>query len=178
MTSIGEPTTRLCCEQLLKYGLELVLLKDSSSLWYKLSEIYRMADDDFLRVDADVIPNRNIKDFWYTFSRGVWWVQGSVYEWWRQDVSQGGVQFIRKEAIPHLREAVGRFSDADRPETQLSRIPAFYEPRRFETSPVVSGLHGYGQDDLERVKAIKKRRKQLGNYDFELVEKLNGLRAS
>lgn len=175
VTSIGEPTTRLCCDQLRKHGFEVVLLKDDRTLWGKLKAIYDQADDDFLRVDADLVPNRNIASFWDTADPGVWWLQARCFDWWKQDVGHGGAQFIRKAALPYLRVHVGQYEHADRPETELSRIRDFHEPRRFVSSDVVVGLHGYGQADMERVKAVKRRRKQYDNYDFDLVERLEAL---
>lgn len=173
VTSIGEPTTWLCCDQLRRYGFDVVILKDDRSLAEKLREIYTQADDDFLRVDADVVPNRRIREL-VDDPLPVWWVQARIFDWLQQDLATGGIQFIRKEALPHLREHVGRFLGAERPETQLYRLEAFHEPRRCVTSPVVAGLHGFRQGDLARVRAVKERRGQT-NYDWPLVERLEAL---
>lgn len=175
VTSIGEPTTELCCSQLERYGYEVVLLQDDSTLWDKLRRIYEQADDDFLRVDADVVPNRNVGDFWQGYTRDVWWVQSRSFGWYSQDLIHGGSQFIRREALPALRANVERFKNAERPESQLYRLPEFHEPRRCVSSDVVAGLHGYGQNDLERVMAVKRRRGQYDNYDWPLVKALETL---
>lgn len=172
VTSIGEPTTRLCCDQLRLLGFDVVLLKDDQSLWWKLREIYNQADDDFLRVDADVVPNRNARSFWEGYTKDVWWVQARTFGWYSQDVIYSGIQFIRKEALPALRANIDRFEKAERPESQMFRLDEFHAPRRCVSSEVVAGLHGYGQGDIERVKAVKQRRRQYDNYAWELVERL------
>jgi len=67
--SIGERTTGLCVEQLEKMGFEVILYKDNTSLWDKLKRFYTEAletnEDKFLRIDADIIPNQNVKDLVY-----------------------------------------------------------------------------------------------------------------
>lgn len=175
VTSIGEPTTRLCIEQLRRYDYEVTVLKDESSLWSKLVRIYNEADSDFLRVDADFVPNRNIKDFWQKYDRDVWWVQPSIFDWYRQDIGQGGAQFIRREALPILRMCIPAFEKAERPETEVSRVEPLHNPRRMVTSDVVVGMHGYRQGHLDRIRAQKARRGQSDNYDWNLVEELERL---
>lgn len=179
VTSIGEPTTRLCIEQLKRHGFEVEVLQDDRPLWAKLKDIYNRADDDFMRVDADVIVNRNLAKFTTLddFDRDIWWIQGRCFGWYSQDVIHGGVQFIRREALEHLRLWVDAFQNAERPETELSRIRAFHNPRRFVSIDTVLGLHGYKQGDYhrDRVKAQKARRGQFDNYDFDVSEALEAL---
>ena len=177
VTSIGEATTDLCIWALKRNGFDVVIYQDGKTLWHKLNRIYRDIDEDFIRVDADVVPNRNliedtVKDSAF---EAEWWVQFMCYGWFTQGLIHGGVQYIKKEALPFLRKEVGEFMHSERPETGLSRIEAFYNPRRFVSSNEVMGIHGYGQTDIERVKATKQRRGQYDNYDWELVEKLAAL---
>jgi hypothetical protein len=40
---------------------------------------------------------------------------------------------------------------------------------------IVCGIHGYKQDDIDRVIATKVRRGQLDNYDFELADRIEKL---
>lgn len=174
ITSIGEPTTDLCEWALKRNGFDTKVIYGSSTLQQKLAQIYRDTDKDFLRVDADVIVNRNCV---YTWGRVMmfaeqWWTQYLTFDWYKQDVTTGGVQLIQKEAIPILRDNVDRFVAAERPETELYRLDEFHNPRRCATQPIIMGIHGYGQTDINRVESIKKGRNQDG-YDFELVRKLN-----
>ena len=172
VTSIGEPTTEICVWSLERSGFDVTLVKDSSSLWSKLKFIYHDTDEDFLRIDADTIPNRNIQILENPVE--AWWVQYTHFEWYRQDVGYGGVQFIKKEALEALRANVDRFRDLDRPETELSRIKEFYEPRRFISSDRIMGVHNY-RNNLKRVRGVKANRGQSSSYDWELAERLESL---
>ena len=67
LCTIGEPTTNLCKSQLERFGFEVVLL-DKVEPWIdKYKRVIAMADEDCIRIDADIIPNKNIK----LFQRGV-----------------------------------------------------------------------------------------------------------
>lgn len=190
VTSINEPTTDLCVWSLRRNGFEVRVDNDrNSSLWRKLKWIYHHTDEDFLRVDADVIVNRNVtpqyleeKKYIYDVSSSgpsainAWWLQFRVYDWHKQDIVSGGVQFIRKEALAALRAHVGEFENGYRPETYLYRLEEFTKPtRRCVTVNVVAGLHGFAQNDIDRVKATKEQRGQLDDYDFELAGMLDQL---
>lgn len=181
VTSVGEPTTNLCVWALERNGFKVTLLKDRSSLVTKLAQIYNDATDDFIRVDADTIVNSNCTKNTIRatqeipYLKNAWWIQFMTFCWFSQDATHGGVQFITQEAIPFLKTAVNQFKNIDRPETQLSRIYQFYNPRRFETNDMIMGLNGYGINDIKSVKLVKAGRGQLDNYDFELAERLNKL---
>ena len=179
VTTIGEPTTDLCIWSLKRNGFEVHTISGDDSLQSKLKRIYEEAyhlDVDFIRVDADVIPNRNLtpdKVLSHAYE-GLWWVQFLTYDWYKQDVTHGGVQYIKKEALPALVKHVDEFSNAYRPETYLYRLDEFYNPRRCAHVDTIMGLHGY-RGDVERVKAIKEQRGQLNSYDWELVDRINNL---
>lgn len=173
VTSVGEPTTDLCIWALERHGIKTQLLSTNITLAEKLQLIYKYAKTDFLRVDADVIVNRNITKL-PAFNE-VWWYQYKTFDWWRQDLGNGGVQYISKKALPFLRQYIGSFMEAERPETQMFRLPEFDNPRRCITLDQVMGLHGYGQDDVQSVIETKTRRGQLASYDFELAEQISKL---
>lgn len=177
VTSIGESTTDLCIWALERNGFEVELIAGGGLLADKLKTIYEKADDDFVRVDADVVVN---KTFTPQFVRDEivepqLWNQYQTFGWFKQNLIFGGAQFIKKEALPALRKAVDGVHNQDRPETMLSRIPEFYNPRRFESVPACVGLHGFAANDVERVKAQKSKRKYFATYDFELAARLEGL---
>lgn len=178
VTSIGESTTELCIWSLKRNGFDVVLIKDKTSLAEKLKRIYNQEKDEFIRVDADVVPNRRLTPEAVRKALDdpdAWWIQFRSYGWFTQGIIYGGMQYIRKEALPHLRNNVDSVLHAERPETQLSRIPEFYNPRRFMSSNLVMGLHGYAQNDIERIKQTKLNRNQYANYDWDLVEELGKL---
>lgn len=175
VTSIGEPTTKLCVE-LLSERFEVILLENKTTLWEKLKYIYEHETEDFVRVDADVVPNKNLTaDFVAALARDeMWWLQFLTFDWFKQDVTHGGVQFIKAEAIPHLSKHIDEAMNKERPESYMYRLAVFHEPRRCESHSVVMGLQNY-KNDLARIKATKVRRNQLELYDFELAERLNQL---
>lgn len=178
VTSIGEPTTELCKWSLERNGFDVLVIKDSSTLAEKLKYIYQIADDDFIRVDADVIVNRNctqenirrlMRDHQYKHAV---WLQFTTFDWLSQDLAHGGVQLITRQALSDLRSHVHEAINKERPESYMYRIDAFQEPRVCLSHYAVMGLHGYGQTDLQRIKDTKSRRGQYDNYDWEIVDKL------
>lgn len=181
VTSIGEPTTDLCVWSLERNGFAVYLLDaPHASLAEKLKWIYEdRPGENFIRVDADVIVNRYITPQFievYVDNDDTWWTQFITYDWYKQDTTYGGIQFIKKEALPALRNNIDKFINAERPESQMYRLDEFDNPRRCVTfEGRIMGLNGYAQTDLDRVIETKRRRKQLDNYDFELVERLNKL---
>lgn len=173
VSSIGESTTEICKWSLERNGFEVVLLRDKSSLAQKLKRTYELAEDDFLRVDADVIPNRHLTPQFVSSLKDYWWYQFQVFDIYKLDVGNGGIQFIRKECLPALRTHINKFMGFDRPETQAYRLPEFNNPRRCVTYNKIMGLHGFAQEDIERVKKQKAIRNQ--SYDWELYERVEAL---
>jgi hypothetical protein len=173
VTSIGESTTDLCVWSLERQGFEVVLIKSASSLWSKLKEIYEIATDDFIRVDADVIVNRNVKEL--IKQDQLWWYQSYCFGWYSQDIVHGGIQFIRQKALNTLRSRIVEAERLERPESWMFRLEQFHNPRVCGTFEKICGIHGYKQTDDKRVYETKARRGQLDNYDFELAERLNEL---
>lgn len=174
VTSIGEVTRDLCIWALERNGFEVGIYEGGSTLANKLEEIYNDYDEDFLRVDADVVVNRTLTpEMLNKLSYDdAWWIQFKCYGWFSQDLIWGGVQYVRREALPALRANIGQHKRSSRPETAMTRLPEFYGPRRFQSHPVVVGIHGFAARDVERVKQLKKLRNQYQNYDWELADKL------
>ena len=175
ITSIGEPTTDLCVWSVERQGFEAILVQDKTSFNQKLEHIYNDANDDFIRLDADVIMNHNVQRFIASCPDEIWWLQSMSFDWWQMDTCWGGVQYIKKECLPAIRANIGKVQHLDRPESMMYRLPEFHEPRRCEGVEIIFGLHGYGQDDMQRVIDLKAKRKQLDNYDFGLAQKVSDL---
>jgi hypothetical protein len=173
ITSINEPTTDLCIWSLTRLGFSTRLILGRRSLWSKLQTIYEQANDDFIRVDADVVVNKNVLQL--ITLKEAWWYQAMTFDWYKQDVTHGGIQFVRKEAIEIIKAGIPKAMKHERPETYLSRLEGLHSPRRFETFDMICGLHGYKQKDYERVEEIKRGRNQYKNYDFELAKALDKL---
>jgi hypothetical protein len=185
ITSIGESTTELAIWALARNGFDVVVYKSSSSLWDKLKSCYGDLDEDFIRVDADVVVNANcnpenvtklyVEEYAQSGTAVPCWVQYKTYDWYKQDITHGGVQLIKKEALPVLRLHIQEARYLERPESYMFRLGEFHNPRRCLTQDVIMGLNGYAANDLERVKATKQRREQYENYDWELHERLSKL---
>lgn len=173
VTSIGESTTDLCMWSLERLGFNPILIQSSSTLWDKSVEIYKNNDEDILRVDADVIVNKNILEL--VKLDELWWYQSLTYDWFKQDITNGGVQFIRKPAIKYILNKLMEAKYQERPDSYLFRLEEFHNPRRCGTFNKICGLTGYKQNDVQRVKDTKARRKQTENYDFELAERIEAL---
>lgn len=174
VTSIGESTTELCVWSLERQGFDVELIQDpDTSLAHKLEQIYNLADDDFIRVDADVIVTRKIKLL--DKPKDIWWVQAQCFGMISQDIIYGGVQWIGKECLPALRKHIGAQLQAERPETAMYRLEEFYSPRRCQSVDLVCGIHSFGKQDMQRIQDTKERRGQASNYDFELADRMQEL---
>jgi hypothetical protein len=177
VTSIGESTTELCVWSLQRNGFDVHLIQGGGLLVDKLKTIYEHANDDFLRVDADVVVNKKLTPQMIKLAETEekWWLQFQTFGWFKQDIIFGGAQFIKKEALPALRAQVDDFHRHDRPETMLSRIDKFHNPRRFDSVQEVIGIHGFAANDVDRIIRQKQKRNYFDTYDFELADKLEGL---
>lgn len=173
VTSIGETTTDLCVWSLERLGFDVELVQSPTSLWDKLRYIFNKADDEFVRVDADVVVNKNVLEL--VKQDELWWYQGLTFDWFKQDTTHGGVQFVRKPAFDIVRRHIDEAHRLDRPESYLFRLQELHNPRRCGTFDRICGLHGYKQSDTSRVFDTKQRRGQSESYDWELAERIEEL---
>ena len=58
--SIREKTTDLCVRVLKQNGFKVMLLDGMESIGDKYKRFIEMADEDCIKIDADIIPNSNI----------------------------------------------------------------------------------------------------------------------
>ena len=61
LTSIGETSEQVCKNQLNKLGFEVILMNDKEDWPTKYKKFINLADDDCLRIDADVILFNDFK---------------------------------------------------------------------------------------------------------------------
>lgn len=178
VTSMNEPTTALCKKRLEKNGFQVFVLNENETLAEKLKRIYNAnIKGSFLRVDADIIVNKHMTPELLDslYNPDIWWWQFITFDWYKQDVSNS-MAFISEEALPALRANIDKHLYSLRPETDMSRLKEFNNPRRFKTyTKQIMGIHGYGIKDIEPVKKLKKARGQYDQYDFELAKELNRL---
>lgn len=173
--SIGEPTTDLCVELLEKYGFDVRLIQDQTSLWEKLKRFYtetlETEDYYFMRIDADVIPNRNVNRLVDDFIHG--WSCASGFDWYKQDRGAISIHVMDRATIEkclkHIDEAQGEV----RPETYLWRLKEVNSLTEV-VDDYSCGIHGYGQQPhRDRIKKLKDERHQ--DYDWDLVERIESL---
>lgn len=170
ITATNEPTIDLAKWSLKRWGFDVVVYQGDDRLSDKLSNIYHDAKDDFVRMDADVIANSNVQMLSLQGTSDVWWEQYLTFDMYKCDVTHGGIQLVKKEALKYLRANIGEFMHDERPETRMYRLDELNP--HCATREVVLGVHGWGGQDIERVKLTKSERLQLDRYDWELTEKM------
>ena len=172
ITSIGEKTTKICCEQLSKFGFEIILLDEIEPWINKYKKFINMANEDCLRVDADIIVNEQIKLIGLEKSES-WMRQYTTYDLYQNRLKSSSPVFYKKEAIELIRKHLNTLN-SNRPETAASRLKGMPQ---ILTSDLVVGMHGFFQDEeaVKRAKANKINRKQIQNYDFDLTFKIINL---
>lgn len=172
--SIGEKTTPLCLKLLNEYGFETRLFQDNTTLWYKLKRFYTEAletdETHFMRVDADIIPNRNVLRL-AEKARG--WSCASGYDWYSQDRKAISVHVMERHIIEKCLRHIEEAEDKIRPETYLWRLPEVNSYTNIQDE-FNCGLHGYGQQDhRDRIKELKYNRNQ--KYDWDLLDRIEAL---
>lgn len=172
--SIGEKTTDLCCELMKEYGFEVILYQDQTSLWEKLRRFYTEAvesgEDKFVRIDADIIPNRNVLKL---IESPMSWACASGYDWYKQDRGAISIHVMNSWVVKQCLENIYEARDRVRPETYLWRLDDI-NPHTEVVEEFSCGIHGYAQKDhRDRIKQLKHVRNQ--SYDWELIDKIEAL---
>lgn len=155
-----------------KYGFEVVLFQDKTTLWDKLKRFYTEAlaiGEPALRIDADVIPNKNVKHFTNMFG----WTCAWGWDWYKQDQGTISIHLMNQTTMQLALNRIEEAKNEVRPETYLWRCPEINGMTGNDNSDMY-GMHGYGQADQRgRIKHLKHLRNQ--EYDWELVEKIEAL---
>lgn len=169
--SVGEPTTKLCVEALEKHGLDVVLMQDGSKFPVKYKKMMEeVEDDEFLRVDADIIINHRLDEY---LEQCKDWSCAYGWVWWQQDLAPISVMYYSRPIVEiikkHLHDPV--FLRTPRPEQYMWSLPEIQGKNHKIEIPL--GLKGYGVRDLVPVKERKARRGQ--QYNWWWIEKINKL---
>lgn len=179
VTSVGEKTTQICCDQLKRFGFEVILL-DKKEPWfekYKRFIVYASNEnEDCLRIDADVIVNSFIvraqKDL--REHKGNFMMQYTIYDFYLNGIKLGQPVLYSKGSFKIIMDNFKNL-DERRPEASAWRLKEInHFTKNIDT---VVGMHGFFQnkETVERAELNKRARKQIGKYDFALVEKLMNL---
>jgi hypothetical protein len=171
ITSIGERTTDICKWQLERLGFDTVLLDKKESWERKYRKFIETANEDCWRIDADVIVNKKIKKVSGIIYSTAIMIQFKVFDFYKNDIHIGQPIFYKKEAIDIIKKNIDEIRP-DRPEASAWRLEEI-NPRTY-TDDTILGMHGFFQDKetRERARENKIARKQIDDFDFELVEKL------
>jgi hypothetical protein len=162
LTTIGEVTTEICKKQLESFGFEVILLDEKEPWIDKYKRFINLANDDCIRIDADVIPNKHItelKDTKSLFSM----IQVKGFDIYLNDIKVMSPVLYRKKALDIIRRNIGLL-DKNRPETSAWRLPELNKDT--QTLDIICGVHGLNQrkEDIERHIQHRKERKQEGGY--------------
>lgn len=170
VTSIGEITTDICCQELKRYDFDVVLLGAREKWIDKYKRFIKMATGACLRIDADVIVNKNIRPFWNSCLKGeIVLSDCQVYDFYKNGLSYAGVVFYSQQAIDFIKKNIDKISNV-RPERSMTILLG---NNKCSSSWLV-GVHGFYQDfdTFLRAKVNKQTRGQLEEYDFRLAGKL------
>ena len=173
VTSIGEKTEKICCEQLEKFGFEVVLLNAKESWESKYKRFINMAykaNEDCLRIDADVIVNERIR-YLHEVENSELIASYCLYDLYRNGIFRGSPILYSKKAIGIIHRYQSMLHP-NRPESSACRLDQI-NPHKYQ-SEVIVGMHGFFQnhDTIEKAKTNKTDRKQQDLFDFDLVDKL------
>mgnify|MGYP001577335249 CR=1 FL=1 len=173
LTTIGERTTDICKWQLERLGFEVVLLDKVEPWGEKYRRFIRLANENCLRVDADVIVNKNILEC-KNLPDDVM-AQFTCFDFYRNDVWNTCPVYYGKEISEIIKSNLDKIGN-NRPETEAWRLPQV-QPLTLILDKKCYGMHGFFQDDATHGRAYQNRkdRGQLEQFDFELVERLKKL---
>ena len=144
---------------------------DEKETWAeKYSRFLNEAKEDCVRIDADIIPNKNIQKIMAYENYGEpLLVQFKTYCFYKNELSEG-VMFYSKELLEMAKKM--SFVFGSRPETEFWRNKEIFPYTK--TDLAICGIHGFFQsnDNMDRSLERKIKRGQVEMYDFELVKKI------
>lgn len=173
LTTIGERTTDLCYQFLIRYGFEVIILSQKESWINKyrhfIQEAYNRGDEKIMRIDADFIPNHNIKKF-IELELKTTICQGEYYDLYSNRIQKGHPLMYSREAIKIIKNNFDKL-DPDRPETSAWRLEGVVE-KTFNFNEII-GLHGFFQNKEDVERALKHKEMRGRDFDeFNMIQSL------
>lgn len=169
--SVGEKTTKLCVEQLERYGFEVVLVQNELPWHENYKHFILNANEDCLRVDPDVIVNENIRHAEQMLRRHpALMFQFQTYDFYSNKLKVGQPVMYTKEVLNILKQHYHRMNK-ERPETWAWRLEQV-NPRTVTIEELVVGLHGFYQDTRTIERAAANRLARKLDFDQEFVDKI------
>lgn len=171
VTSIGEKTTSLCVNQLKRLGYDVVLLDRNEPWVTKYKRFLELADNNCLRVDADVIVNenlslKNLEQITKIYQDRLM-IQFQIFDLYSLDIRVGQPIYYHKAVFKKIKENLGSI-DSKRPESWAWRLPVVNK-NTSSCEDRVCGVHGFWQtnDDMARAIDHRKERDQKDvDYSF------------
>lgn len=170
ITSINESTEQVCKWQLERLGFEVVLLNEVEPWIDKYKKFINFANDNCLRVDADVIVNKNILGCLQLGDMTM--AQFNCYDFYKNDTGNTCPVYYGSKILEIIRQNLDKI-DSERPETSAWRLPEVVK-HTMTFDKIIYGSHGIGasKEMIERAKQNKIDRGQIADYDFGLVNKM------
>lgn len=169
--SMGEATTKICCDQLIRYGFDVVLIEGKETMLekYKLfiETAIKLGEEIIVKVDADVIVNESIKD---VKTEGVTAYQ--TYNFYTNKLGYNGVMVYSKKVLEIIAGKLD-YLEVLRPECSANRLKEVN--CHLNHLQVVVGLHGFFQtsEDMKRVRHHTLERGHI--YDDEFINKIQAI---
>jgi hypothetical protein len=134
-----------------------------------------MANEDCIRIDADVIVNDKILLDIDQIPSNILMAQFRFFDFYRNEVGVGNPCFYSKACLDILKTKLDEI-DERRPEASAWRLKEINDFTM--TGERICGMHGFFQDEetIKRAKKNKEDRGQINLYDFELANKLMKLK--
>jgi len=171
LCSIGERTTEICRWQLERLGFEVIVLDEVEPWLVKYLRFIDMANEDCIRIDADVIVNDKLLLEIDQIPKEMLMAQFQGFDFYKNEVGICSPCFYTKEALEIIRINFDKL-DERRPEATAWRLKDIND--LTWTGERVIGMHGFFQDKetIKRAKKNKADRKQDSLYDWELCDKI------
>ena len=141
LTTIDEPTTDLCKSQLEKLGFEVVVIAGVEAWEFKYKRFLDMAEEDCLRIDADIILFNDFK--MPLFSEPILMAQFQVVDYLKFQIHTGQPVYYSKGLLDIAKTLP---VVAHRPETSMWRRPEII--KYTKTIEKVVGLHDFPMNKL------------------------------
>lgn len=135
LTSIGEKTTNICKWQLELLGFDVVMIEGIEPWHIKYKRFIDLADEDCLRIDADIIL---FNDFKIAEMPEIVMAQWQVVDYKKFVIHTGQPIYYSKKLLEIAKKMP---ISQDRPETSMWRMPEII--KYTKTIKEVVGLHQF-----------------------------------
>lgn len=164
LCSIGEKTTSICKWQLERFGYEVIMLDEKEPWLDKYKKFLSLAKEDCLRIDADIIPNKNIEVF---NNKDLFLTKAYVYDFYKNNIWPISPVYYSKEVLDYFKDK--EIKDLNRPETYLWRLIN----KKTNVIDKVVGIHGFFQEKIDMIRGLNNKidRGQLDDENIDLIRK-------